>query len=87
MHSTCLKKGKCLSRNFRSRSVRSPGLGRIAELTGSRVEFWRSGVEVVELGRKYHRWPPDFDSPLLEYGFGNHQLIQEHMSDEAKLSM
>ena len=39
---------------------------RLAELAGSRVEFWRSGVEVVELGRKYHRWPPDFDSPFLE---------------------
>ena len=62
-------------------------LGKFAELAGSRVEFWRSGVEVVELGRKYHRWPPDFDSPLLEYGFGNHQLIQEHMSNEIKLSM
>ena len=62
-------------------------LGKFAELAGSRVEFWRSGVEVVELGRKYHRWPPDFDSPFLEYGCANHQLIQEHMSNEVKLSM
>ena len=57
------------------------GLGRLAELAGSRVEFSRSGVEVVELGRKYHRWPPDFDSPFLEYGCASHQLIQEHMSN------
>ena len=47
-------------------------LGKFAELAGSRVEFWRSGVEGVELGRKYHRWPPDFDSPLLKYGCANH---------------
>ena len=62
-------------------------LGKFAELAGSRVEFWRSGVEVVELGRKYHRWPPDFDSPFQEYGCANHQLIQEHTSNEAKLCM
>ena len=62
-------------------------VGRLAELAGSRVEFWRSGDEVVELGRKYHRWPPDFDSPLLEYGFDNHQLIQEQTSNEVKLCL
>ena len=54
-------------------------VGRLADLAGSAVEFWRSGVEVVELGRKYHRWPPDFDSPFQEYRCASHQLIQKHM--------